>query len=189
MKTKENNYAFIDGQNLYFGTTKCKFCAESKNIDFKRIKVDDCDCGNAWKIDLFRFRKYLKDSFNIVEAYYFLGLLNEANQNLYSDLQHAGFIVVFREHNSTMHGNKKGNVDTDIVFEMMKHLIENMNTKIILVSGDGDYYKTVNYLIQKNVFLKILFPNGKGASSLYNKISSKYKLSLNRVRDKIAYRR
>ncbi len=62
---KENNFAFIDGQNLYLQT--------NWDIDFKRLRV------------------YLKDKFNINEAYYFLGFKKEES-NLYVGLQKAGFI-------------------------------------------------------------------------------------------------
>ena len=75
----------------------------------------------------------------------------------------------------------KGNVDTDIVFEAMKNLIENLElNKILLVSGDGDYKKTIDYLINKNKFLSILFPRGKYASSLYNTLDNKHNLSIDR---------
>ncbi len=74
-----------------------------------------------------------------------------------------------------MKSEKKGNVDTDIVFEIMKNLLDNKNfDKIVLVSGDGDYKKLVKYLIQKERFRKILFPNKKFASSLYNELGSEY---------------
>jgi uncharacterized LabA/DUF88 family protein len=97
------------------------------------------------------------------------------------ELQKAGFIIIFREHSKGMTGSKKGNVDTDIVFEMMKSLIENNNfNKMVLVSGDGDYKKTVDYVILKNKFERILFPNGKKSSSLYNTLDNKYTLSLDR---------
>lgn len=71
-----------------------------------------------------------------------------------------------------MMGIKKGNVDSDIVFEAMRRLLDEPSEfeKIILVSGDGDYKKLVDYLVKKNRFLKILFPNKKFASSLYNKL-------------------
>jgi uncharacterized LabA/DUF88 family protein len=76
---------------------------------------------------------------------------------------------------------QKGNVDTDIVFEIMKNLVENIDfDKIILISGDGDYKKLVDYLIGKNRFKRILFPNGDKASSLYNKLDNKFKLSIDR---------
>lgn len=163
---KEYNLGFIDGQNLHMGT-----------------QVDN------WKVDLFKFRTYLRDKYKVQEAYYFLGVLSEDNQNLYSDLQKAGFIVVFREHNQKMSGKKKGNVDTDIVFEMMKRMIDEQGkfSKIVLVSGDGDYVKTVNYLVSKDRFSAMLFPNGKFASSLYNKLDSSKKVSLNRLRKKLEY--
>ena len=176
-----NNLAFIDGQNLRLGTTKCEFCSRDKHIDFKEITISDCSCGRAWRVDMFKLRKYLQNNYNVGEAYYFLGFLNEDLQELYSELQKAGFIIVFREHSKGMIGNKKGNVDTDIVFEMMKSLIENKNfNKIVLVSGDGDYKKTVDYLITKNKFKRILFPNGKKSSSLYNSLDNRFTLSIDR---------
>jgi uncharacterized LabA/DUF88 family protein len=145
---KETNLAFIDGQNLYLGT-----------------KQDD------WFIDLKKFRIYLKDKYNVSEAYYFLGHLQEENEELYKNIQKSGFIVLFKEHNQYTITKKKGNVDTDIVFEIMKNLIENKDfNKIIIVSGDGDYKKLVEYLISKNKFKKILFPNKKFASSLYKSL-------------------
>jgi uncharacterized LabA/DUF88 family protein len=85
-----------------------------------------------------------------------------------------------------MEGIKKGNVDTDIVFEIMKNYSDNLEMdKVVLVSGDGDYHKTVDYLIEKNKFKHILFPNGKFASSLYNKLDSKIKTSINRLAEKM----
>jgi uncharacterized LabA/DUF88 family protein len=178
---KENNLAFIDGQNLHLGTTKCENCSRTKNIDFKEIKFEDCSCGKAWRVDMFKLREYLKTNYSVGEAYYFLGFLNEDLQELYLELQKAGFIIIFREHSKGMTGSKKGNVDTDIVFEMMKSLIENNNfNKMVLVSGDGDYKKTVDYVILKNKLERILFPNGRKASSLYNTLDNKFTLSLDR---------
>lgn len=162
------NQAYIDGQNLYLGTT-------SKN----------------WKIDLYKFRIYLKEKYNVREAYYFLGYLNEDNQDLYNDLQKAGFIVVFREHSQQMVGKKKGNVDTEIVFSIMRSIIEKENfEKIVLVSGDGDYKRLVDFLIKKERFEKILFPNLEFASSLYKKLGNKYFVNLERsdIRKDIEYR-
>ncbi len=147
---KESNLAFIDGQNLHLGTTQ-----------------------NGWKIDHQKFRIYLKDKYHVDEAYYFLGYVSEEQQSLYKNLQKSGFIVLFKEHSSALKGAKKGNVDTDIVFEIMKTIIERKDFgSILLVSGDGDYKKVVDYLIKKGIFKKILFPNKKFASSLYSKLGS-----------------
>jgi uncharacterized LabA/DUF88 family protein len=159
------NNAFIDGQNLHMGTTK--------NND-------------PWQIDLAKFRIYLKEKYNVNRAYYFLGFVNESYQDLYDEIQEAGFILKFREHNSAMQGKKKGNVDSDIIFTIMKKLYKKDDMgNIVLVSGDGDYKMLVDFLIQENRFTKILFPDGKKASSLYNKIGTKFKLSLNRIQSKI----
>jgi len=150
---KEKNYVFIDGQNLHMGVT---------NIE------------NPWKIDFKKFRIFLKDKYHASIVYYFLGCVFEEKRDLYTKLQEAGFVLVFREHNAAMIGKKKGNVDADIVFSVMKKLYKNEEfDKIILVSGDGDYKRMVDFLIEENRFKKVLFPNKKFAS-LYKKLGSEY---------------
>lgn len=149
------NIAVIDGQNLYMST--------AKNQD------------NPWQIDLARFRIYLQQKYHVADAYYFLGCVDDANQDLYEQIQKAGFILVFRKHNTIMVGKKKGNVDTDIVFHIMKKLYKKEDfEKVVLISGDGDYKILVDFLIEENRFLKILFPNRRFASSLYKTLGSEY---------------
>lgn len=172
---KENNLAFIDGQNLHFGTTKCDNCAKKLKLSLQEVKLSDCKCGNGWEVNLYKFRIYLKENYNVSEAYYFLGYLQDENGELYKEIQKAGFIVLFKEHHKLAKSKKKGNVDTDIVFEIMKNLIDNKEfSKVVLVSGDGDYLKLVQYLVNKDRFKKILFPNKKFASSLYKTLGSEY---------------
>lgn len=162
----KNNYAFIDGQNLHLGTME-----------------------DNWKVDLKKFKVYLKDKYKVTNAYYFLGYLSEEQNELYLSLQEAGFIVVFKEHNSNQLGKKKGNVDTDIVFEIMKKIIEKEEfNKIILVSGDGDYKKLVDYLIKRDVFWKILFPNKKFSSSLYKTLGSEYYDFMQNIKSYVEYK-
>lgn len=92
-----------------------------------------------------------------------------------------------------MIGKKKGNVDTDIVFTVMEKIAEKEKfDKVVLVSGDGDYYKMVRYLMSKNRFEKLLAPNKKSMSSLYrvNIDNSCYDfLDTDSVKKKIAYRK
>ena len=142
-----------------------------------------------WSIDYKRFRTYLREKYHVDEAYYFFGYISEDQQKLYNNLQKAGFIVIFKEHKESLAGNKKGNVDTDIVFEMMKALIDEKFDKIILVSGDGDYKKVVDDLIKRKKFKKILFPNKKFASSLYKKLGAEFYdyLANKDVKKKIKY--
>ncbi len=162
-----NNYAFIDGQNLYMNTK-----------------------ANNWIVDLKKFRIYLRDKYKVTKAYYFLGAVDEANQSLYELIQTAGFILVFREHSQVMTGKKKGNVDTDIVFSIMSKIADNEPfDDVVLVSGDGDYFKMVQYLVNKNRFCKLLSPNRHSTSSLYRTYTPKYVDFLDNVgvKKKIAY--
>lgn len=153
MKNVElNNQAFIDGQNLYLGTTTS---------------------SNPWKVDLYRFREYLRKKYNVNKAYYFLGCIDENNQDLYTTIQDAGFILVFRAHSNGASSSKKGNVDTDIVFTIMKNFHEYEEiSKFYIVSGDGDYYKTIKYLFDKGKLGKILFPAHHKASALYRQLDN-----------------
>lgn len=154
MVRSTNNQAFIDGQNLYMGTAK--------------------SCPK-WKINLHKFRIFLKEKYHVQTAYYFLGYMNEHERDLYTSIQEAGFILIFREHNAIMIGKKKGNVDTDIVFSIMEKLYRREKfDQVVLVSGDGDYKRMVDFLIAHDKLAKILFPNQKYASSLYKKLGSKY---------------
>ena len=153
--TQIKNFAFVDGQNLYMNTAK-------KEVD-------------SWKVDLARFRVYLREKYNVDKAYYFLGYVQEINQELYEEIQNAGFVLIFREHNPAMIGKKKGNVDSDIIFHIMKKMYKQEDfNKVILVSGDGDYKLLVDFLIEKNKFEKILFPDRKYRSSLYKELSNNY---------------
>jgi len=164
----KNNLAFIDGQNLHMGTT-----------------LSD----NSWRVNLFKFKIYLEKKYGVSEAYYFLGYVQDINQEIYLEIQKAGFILVFKQHNPAMLGKKKGNVDTNIVFEIMKKVYKNKYfDKIILVSGDGDYKLLVDFLIEENKFKKILFPNRKYRSSLYKKLSNNYFAYLDDkdIKDKIS---
>lgn len=149
---KDENIAFIDGQNLYMGTRSLE---------------------KPWTVDLKRFRVYLEKKYNVTEAYYYLGYVQNEYTDLYDQIQKSDFILKFRKHNSSMLGLKKGNVDTDIVFNIMKKLYKKEQfEKIVLVSGDGDYSMLVDFLIKEDKFKKILFPNRERASSLYKGIDN-----------------
>ena len=146
------NQAFIDGQNLYLSTK-----------------------ANSWTIDLYKLRRYLAEKYLIAKAYYFLGAADPAHQKLYDLIRAANFIPVFRAHSQEMRGKKKGNVDTDIVFTIITKTIGDRTlNKIFLVSGDGDYYLTINYLIAKKRFGKLLVPSRRAMSSLYKSLEPRY---------------
>ncbi|MDO5328912.1 MAG: NYN domain-containing protein [Coriobacteriia bacterium] len=154
------NQAFIDGQNLIYSARNDK---------------------QSWDIDLAKFRFYLLRKYNVDKAYYFIGYYEKKNSELYNTIKNANFHIIFREHATGMKSIKKGNVDTDIVFEIMRKISDREDfDKIVLVSGDGDYYKMVNYLINKNKFMRLLAPSEKRMSSLYRKLGSNRYMFLDR---------
>ncbi len=165
MRKNENNYAFIDGQNLYVGTKH-----ENWSIDYERLSI------------------YLKDKYKVSKIFYFWGYQKEENKKIYLKLNVLGFIQIFKEHVLSQKSLKKGNVDSNLLFEIMKKVNSHESfDKILLISGDGDYKKLVYYLINKDKFKKILFPSEKSASFLYQKLGYPYIdcLSKDEIKQKI----
>lgn len=164
-KEKLNNIALIDGQNLYMGVTEEK-----------------------WKIDYEKMYIYLKDKYKAKEIYYFLGYSNKENESLYKKLKKSGYIIKWKSKGSKeIYSEKKGNVDTNIVFFAMHAMLERKDfNKFILISGDGDYIDLVKYLIKKKKFEKIIFPNKK-RSSHYKKLGDKYTDHLKKIKSDIEY--
>lgn len=147
-KTLKQNYAFIDSQNL--------------NLGIKHA---------GWKLDFKKFRLYLKNKYSVKKAYIFIGYV-AGNESLYTYLQHAGYILIFKPTLEIKRGKTvtvKGNVDAELVLHTM---IELPNfEKAIIVSGDGDFHCLIEYLVEKNKLLKILVPN-KRFSSLLRKFNN-----------------
>ena len=139
-------YAFIDSQNL--------------NLAIR-------DCG--WELDFDRFYVYLKDKYKVSKAFLFIGYV-AGNEALYTSLQKAGYIVVFKPTLEYKKGKKrytKGNVDAELVLHAM---IEYPNyDKAVIVSGDGDFHCLIEYLEKKGKLLHMLIPNSKKFSALLRK--------------------
>src|SRR3989338_11244931 len=120
MRKKENNYAFIDSQNLNLGIQKL-----------------------GWKLDYRSFRIYLAEKYGVTRAYMFIGFV-VLNQSLYDSLQEAGFILIFKPTIPDADGKIKGNIDADLVLRVMLELGD--YDKAVIVSSDGDFYSLVQYL-------------------------------------------
>jgi uncharacterized LabA/DUF88 family protein len=159
---ENNNYAFIDSNNLYLS-----------------IKV------LGWDIDFKRFRIYLKDKYNIRKAFLFIGYV-PGNEALYTSLQEAGYIVIFKptlEYKKDGENKIKGNVDAELVLHTM---IEYPNyDKAIIVTGDGDFHCLIEYLEQKNKLGRVLIPNRKRYSKLLWRFHQ-YTDYLNNLENKLA---
>ena len=145
-KSKQNNYAFIDSQNLHLSVKE-----------------------QGWSLDYSRFRVYLKDKYQASKVFLFIGYV-VGNEALYTMFQKAGYIVIFKPTLEIKKGKKyevKGNVDAELVLHTM---IEWPNfDKAIIVSGDGDFHCLIEYLEQKKKILKLVAPTRKSFSSLLRK--------------------
>jgi len=120
MQQTENNYAFIDSQNVSFGVR-----------------------AMGWRLDFAKFRIYLKEKYGVSKAYLFLGYI-PWNAKHYETLNKCGYSLIFKKAIINKAGMIKGNVDAELVLQVM---IEYENyEKAVIVSGDGDFACLVRYL-------------------------------------------
>jgi len=138
-------FAFIDAQNLNLGVK-----------------------SQGWKLDWSKFRQYLRNKYNVTDAYLFIGY-KSGNETLYTNLQKMGFFVVLKPTLELPDGTVKGNVDAELVLHAMIHIKE--YDKAIIVTGDGDFHCLVEYLAKENKLLHLLVPN-KHYSSLLRKFNN-----------------
>ncbi len=164
MGEQRNNYAFIDSQNL--------------NLSIREL---------GWKLDFVRFRTYLRDKYGITQAFIFIGYI-EGNNQLYTALQAAGFICVFRPTLKYKDGTIKGNCDAELVLQAM---IEYQKyDKAVIVTGDGDFYCLAKYFIEQGKLEAMMIPNKhKYSALLKHKIFRPYLRFVNELEDKIAYKK
>ena len=146
MKKIEKNITYIDGANLH-----------------SSVKV------NYTNFDYARFRIFLKEKLSVDTAYIFLGMV-QGNQALYKYLNESGYVIVFKETITNKQKEIKGNCGADIVLNMVRDFYENKYDNAILVSSDGDFSSTVEFLKNKNKF-KLLISPYQNCSFLLRKLN------------------
>lgn len=159
-RNTENNYAFIDAQNVYLSLKSYNF-----------------------KINWNKFRVYLKEHYKVTTAYIFIGYI-EGNNELYTRFQKAGFICIFKPVLKYKDGQIKGNVDAELVLKAMHHI--NDFDKAVIVSGDGDFYCLVEYLLKKDKLKTVLVPNRIKYSALLKRFAKKHISFMNDLVSKIS---
>jgi len=164
MKKKENNYAFIDSQNL--------------NLSIREL---------GWRLDFRRFRVYLEEKYDVIKAFLFIGFVS-GNNDLFIALQEACFICIFKPTLIYKDGTTKGNCDAELVLQAM---IEYPNyEKAIIVTGDGDFYCLVKYLLESEKLKNVLIPNRLKFSALLKwDIFRPYLRFMNDLGHKLAYKK
>ncbi len=164
-KKRQTVYAFIDSQNLNLGVQSM-----------------------GWKIDYKKFRLYLKNKYNVTSAYLFIGMVPN-NQTLYTYLQRAGYVIIFKPTVRYLVNGKetfKGNVDAELVLHA--GAIEYTNyDKAIIVSGDGDFACLYEFLGDRNKLLHIMTPNAKYSQLL--KPFSSFIIRIDQLRQSLEYKK
>lgn len=140
MNKMQNNYAFIDSQNLNLGVL-----------------------GQGWKLSFARLRVHLKDKYGVSKAFLFIGYV-KGNERLYKHLQEAGYVCIFKPTLELASGAVKGNVDAELVLHAMIHL--NDFDKAMIITGDGDFHCLVEYLLEQDKLLVLMVPNHTKYSGL-----------------------
>ncbi|NLA08287.1 MAG: NYN domain-containing protein [Parcubacteria group bacterium] len=161
MEKQENNFAFIDSQNLYLGI---------KSL--------------GWKLDYRRFRIYLKEKYKVSTAYLFIGYI-PANQDLYSSLQRDGYVLIFKPTLFDKNGKVKGNVDADLVLQAMVNYKK--YDEAIIVTSDGDFYSLVKHLYKNNKLRCVISPYTKTCSILLKKTAKEKIFFTANLREKLEY--
>ncbi len=163
MKKKQNNYAFIDGQNLYLGIKEL-----------------------GWKLDYRKFRVYLREKYAVQKAYMFMGFVAE-NQKLYNFLQTEGYVLIFKPIFEIKKGKVKGNVDAELVLQTMIDFPH--YDKAVLVTGDGDFYCLVKYLKDQEKLEKVLAASEANCSSLLRKVAKDKLAILSDLKHRMEYKK
>jgi len=161
---QENNYAFIDSQNL--------------NLNIR---------NQGWILDFARFRVHLKEKYNTSKAFLFIGYVEE-NKKLYDFLNRTGYVCIFKPTLDYKDGTTKGNCDAELVLQTM---IEFSNyDKAVIVSGDGDFHCLIKYLLEQSKLEVIIIPNKDKFSALLKfKIFRPYLRYMNSLKDRLSYKK
>jgi len=163
---KKTIYAFIDSQNLNLGIR-----------------------DQGWRLDFVRFSTYLKEKYQVKKAFLFIGYIPKYRK-LYNRLKKAGYFLVFKpiliiknKRKPRTENRIKGNVDAELVLHAM---IEYPNyNKAIIVTGDGDFHCLVEYLLGKKKLGRLIVPNQKKYSKLFQKFR-KHIDFMNNLRPKLS---
>ena len=161
MKEKRNNFAYIDGANLYKGVKEL-----------------------GWVIDYKKLRVWLLEKYGVKKAYIFLGFIS-ANTRLYRDLQNFGYTIVFKPTIPFGDGEIKGNCDAELVLQAVSDMYEKEYENAIIITGDGDFACLINFLKEKNRFETLISPNHKKASILLRQAVSGNIFFVERFRNRL----
>jgi len=162
MQKQENNYAFIDSQNV-------------------NLAIRD----QGWKLNWKRLRVYLKDKYKVNRVYIFIWYV-PSNNKIYQYLQEVWYILIFKPVLELKSWKTKGNVDAELVLHSM--IQYNNFDKAVIITWDWDFACLVEYFLEQNKLKKLIVPN-INKYSWFLKSAAKWNLdSLTFLRKKLEFK-
>jgi uncharacterized LabA/DUF88 family protein len=132
---------YIDGNNLHRSAKELGFA-----IDYKR------------------FRNWLRQKYDPVFIYLFIGLVPK-RVKLYERLQKCGYILVFKQTISVCK-KIKGNCDAELILKSVTDYYTKSCDACILVTGDGDFGCLATFLKENGSINCIIAPDRNKCSFL-----------------------
>lgn len=168
MNKKQNKkpitYVFIDATNIIYGASDHK-----------------------WKMDFKKLFKYLKTKYNAKKVFYYAGVDDQNKKQLgfYEKLQEFGYLLRLVPVKRFLDGTVKADVDSRMTFEIMKYY--DTYTQAVVMTGDGDFYWVLEYLLENHKKLNLLAFNTSTARELKQLVKGKF-TALNRLKNKLEFK-
>lgn len=157
--TAKKVFVFIDTSNIIYGAGK-----------------------EGWQVDFAKLSKYLRERYSAQKIFYYAGLDQDNKKQLkfYEKLQEFGYLLRLVPVKRFVDGSKKADVDSRMTFELMKYFSEYQEA--IVMTGDGDFYWVLEYLIQKGKKLRIISERKSAAAELRKLVGGDF-ISLKSLRN------
>ncbi len=137
-KRPQWNYAFIDNENV--------------NVSTQRL---------GWKLDWWKFLRWLKKDFWVTKAFLFMWYIPEY-QKMYDFFESLWYELIFKKIHLWDNIPNKGNIDAELVLHTMAK--KDDYHQAIIVSGDWDFSSLVDYLHTHKKLRCVIWPNKKRSS-------------------------
>jgi len=174
-------------------------CAGMKKSDKTPVTYAFVDAANmiyrnqyvhSWTIDLKKLLTYLQHRYGVSRTLYYGGIdnRNRTQVQLYGKLAMWGYELrlnpVKRFVNDKGEWYLKADVDARMAFEAMK--LQSEYDRAVLLTGDGDFFWLLEYLLQKKERVWLLADPRKTAKELKKLIGSNF-ANLNNLRSQLEY--
>ena len=165
MKKKQlKTYAFVDASNIIYGAS-----------------------GYGWKMDFKKLTKYLKERYQVTRILYYAGvdMQNLKQLKFYEKLQEFGIELRLVPVKTFSDGRKKADIDSKMTFEMMLYFKE--YDKAIIMTGDGDFFWVLEYLIRSKKYITLIAHSKTTAQEL-KKLFGGYFTDLVKIKQIVEYK-